>query len=400
MKKAVYRLILFAAVTAFILALSPTAMAESNDTQTKQNQCIASDTNALPDTDKPEQAPPKQPTSDKESAADKDNSQLQLAKEHLRGDFYKESQDSLKWALGIIIGFVVGLIIYTIFKDRKEYEKACENAKEAYNKAELAQTQAEKACEKAREYELKAQEQLATIDKAVKDKLEEIDTKAKETLNAIKAEAKAGQEKIEKKGKEERQKSSDEAERQRKISKLFSKGFKAIEAKDYETAADCYRQIVEVLKEENSSEVYNNWSNALWRLAESKKGKEAEMLLKQAVDKCQKALEINPKDDKAYNNWGASLTVLAHRKKGKEAEDLLEQAEEKLLKAESIKTGAGAYNLACIYALRGNEEKCKEWLKVREKAGTLNTREYAMADYYLKSVRDNDWFKNLRWKGE
>ena len=46
------------------------------------------------------------------------------------------------------------------------------------------------------------------------------------------------------------------------------------------------------------------------------------------------------------------------------------------------------------------KEAVTEWLKVREKTGTLPSREHAMADDDLKSVRDKDWFKKLRWKGE
>ena len=481
MKKAVYRLILFAAITAFVLSLSTSVKAEPNSTEPNQQVCKAAPTSTTCKADKPETAP------HQKSAVSKENSQLQLAKEQLRGDFYKDSQDNLKLALGIIVTFVVGLILYTIFKDRKEYEKACENAERAYDKAELSRTQAEQSHEKAREYELKAQEILASISQLVADKLKEIDTKTKETMDAIKAEAKAGQEEIEKKGNEERQKSLEEAERQRKIFELFNKGTKASDAKDYETAADCYRQIVEDLKEEdkvvynnwgyeltnlanlkkgkeaedlfnqaiekykkaieispNINAAYNNWGWTLLEIAVLKKGKDAEDLFNQAIGKCKKAIEINPNSDMQYNNWGGALSGIAKLKKGKDAEklfnqaiekskkaidikpdfwraydkwglallylaklkggkdaeDLLKQAEEKCLKAESIKTGEGAYNLACVYARRGNEDKCKEWLKVGEKAGTLSSLEHAMDDDDLKSVRDKDWFKKLRWKGE
>ncbi len=438
MKKAVYRLILFAAITAFVLSLYPSVTAEPNSTEPNKQVCKSAPTSTTCKTDKQEPAP------HQKSAGSKENAQLQLAKEQLRSEFYKDSQDNLKWALGIIFAFVLGFILYTIFKDKKEYEKACENAERAYDKAELSRTRAEQSREKAREHELKVQEKLASISQLIADKLKEIDAKAKETMDAIKAEAKAGQVEIEKIGNEERQKSLEEAERQRKIIELFNKGWKAYDAKDYETAADCNRQIVEDLKEEKSSYVYYNWGTALTGLAKSKKGPQAEEFFKQAIEKYKKAIEIEPDFCDAYNNWGAALAALAKSKKGKEAEelfnqaiekykkaieinpdycnayknwglalldlvklkggkdaeDLLTQAEEKFLKAESIKTGEGSYNLACVYALRGNEDKCKEWLKVREKAGILPSRENAMADEDFKSVREKDWFKKLRWEGE
>ncbi len=525
MKKAVYRLILFAAITAFVLSLSPSVKAEPNDTQTKQNQYIASDTKPLSNADKPQPAP------HQKSDVSKENSQLQLAKEQLRGDFYKDSQDNLKLALGIIVTFVIGLILYTIFKDRKEYEKACENAEKAYNKAEVSRTQAKQSREKAREHELKAQEKLASISQLVGDKLKEIDTKAKETMDAIKAEAKAGQVEIEKIGNEERQKSLEEAERQRKISELWNEGLRAEKAGDYESAAKYWGQIETDFKVESPSlycglgtslsrwglqkkgdevdklltqgcekfekavqikpdyhEAYNNWGNVLLGWGEEKEGEAADKLFTQACEKYEKAIQIKQDKCEAYNNWGVTLSSRAEKKQGgeadklftqacekyekalkikqdyhgaynnwgntlsdwaqkkenaeadkiftqacekyekalqikqdyheaydnwgnalvhlaklkggKDAENLLKQAEEKCLKAESIKTGAGAYNLACVYALRGNEEKCKEWLKVKEKAETLPSREHAMADDDLKSVRDKNWFKKLRWKGE
>ncbi|KKL18190.1 hypothetical protein LCGC14_2478010, partial [marine sediment metagenome] len=132
MKKAVYRLILFAAITAFVLCLSPSVKAEPNDTQTNQTQYIASDTKTLPNADKPEPAP------HQKSAVSKENSQLQLAKEQLRGDFYKDSQDNLNSALNTLFTITIavilsafGVIAYFIFKDKRDYKDAVEAAKEA-----------------------------------------------------------------------------------------------------------------------------------------------------------------------------------------------------------------------------------------------------------------------------
>jgi tetratricopeptide (TPR) repeat protein len=482
MKKAVYRLILFAAITAFVLSLLPTVKAEPNDTQTKQTQCIASDTTPLCKADVQKPTPPKQPASDKETHPQK------LEDEKSEANVYKDDVDNLKWAIKVIAGLVTAFVGFAfasmgviLFKNKKDYEHALADAKEAARDAK-------DAAQNAHDLEKEAQQVLVDIEKRATAKLEEIDTKAKETMLAIKAEAKAGQVEIEKKGNEERQKSLEEAERQRKISELFNKAWEADKAKDYQTVADCCMQIVEEQKEDKEPTVYNSWGAALTELAKHKKGKEAEDLFNQAIEKYKKAIEINPDYFKAYSNWGvtliklakskegkeaedlsnqaiekckkaidikpnhymaynnwcAALTELAKHKKGKEAEvlynqaiekciklteikpdawrgynawgaallylaklkggkdaeDILKQAEEKCLKAGSIKTGKGSYNLACLYAHRGNEDKCQEWLKVGEKAGALSPREHAMADDDLKSVRDKDWFKKLRWKGE
>ncbi len=133
MKKAVYRLILFAAITAFVLSLSPSVKAEPNDTQTKKTQCIASDTKTLSNADKPEPAP------HQKSAVSKENSQLQLAKEQLRGDFYKDSQDNLKSALYTLFAITIavilsafGVIAYFIFRDKRDYK--AENDSNNYSK--------------------------------------------------------------------------------------------------------------------------------------------------------------------------------------------------------------------------------------------------------------------------
>ncbi len=402
MKKAVYRLILFAAITAFVLSLCPSVKADPNDTQTKQNQCPVSDSNVPLDADKAKPAPhqksavskqnqcpasdtktlcdtdKREPPRHQKSAVCKENSQLQLAKEQLRGEFYKDSQDNLKWAIKVIIGLVtayIGLALvtmgYLVFKNKKDYTEAVADAKEAARDAK-------DAAKNARELEKEAQQLLADIKKQAETTVEEI----KET------------------SREQKEKSSKEFERQRKFSELVNKAWKAMSAEDYEIADDYYRQIVEDLKEDNDHEIYNNWGIILTNLAESKEGKEAEELFNQAFEKYKKAIEVEPEYCSAYKNWSIALIDMSKLKEGKDVEDLLKQAEEKCLKVESIKAGQGAYNLACVYALRGNEDKCQEWLKVGEKAGTLPTREHAMADDDLKSVRDKDWFKELRWNGE
>jgi hypothetical protein len=78
---------------------------------------------------------------------------------------------------------------------------------------------------------------------------------------------------------------------------------------------------------------------------------------------------------------------------------LLTEAKDKCLEAESIKTGSAAYNLACVYSLLGDKAQCQKWLKVGEKAETLPTRNHAMSDTDLETVRNEEWFKQIHWAG-
>ena len=111
-------------------------------------------------------------------------------------------------------------------------------------------------------------------------------------------------------------------------------------------------------------------------------------------------MAIKPDKYEALKNWGNALSSQAKTKDGAEREGLFKESEKKLLQVEVIKKGRGAYNLACLSALRGDEQGCREWLEVGHDAGTLQTREYAMRDEDFESVRDKDWFKAIRWKGE
>jgi tetratricopeptide (TPR) repeat protein len=120
----------------------------------------------------------------------------------------------------------------------------------------------------------------------------------------------------------------------------------------------------------------------------------------EATEAYKQAIRIKPGDAEAYNVWGGSLGYLAQKKKGKIRQQLLAEEKEKCLKAESIKTGAGAYNLSCVYALQGDKDNCRKWLKVGEQAGTLTTRKHAMTDTDLECVHNEEWFKQIRWSDD
>jgi tetratricopeptide (TPR) repeat protein len=145
---------------------------------------------------------------------------------------------------------------------------------------------------------------------------------------------------------------------------------------------------------------FNSWGDTLICLAQTEKDSNVSAVnYSAACEKFQKATEISPESYKAFNSWGVALTSLAKINNDKKT-SLLKQAESVFLKSDTIKKGYSAYNLACVYALLDEEEKGRQWLKVGKEAKTLPPREYAMKDPDFASMRDKDWFKAIRWKGE
>ena len=91
-------------------------------------------------------------------------------------------------------------------------------------------------------------------------------------------------------------------------------------------------------------EAYNNWGNALIRLAQTKSGIEAEALYKDSFEKYHHAIQIKPDYYEAYNNWGLALSKLAQAKSGIEAEALYKDSFEKYDYATQLKPdGHDAY---------------------------------------------------------
>ncbi len=121
----------------------------------------------------------------------------------------------------------------------------------------------------------------------------------------------------------------------------------------------------------NYHEALNNWGIALSKQAQTKQGDEADALFAQACDKYAAAIAIKPDAHEALNSWGATLINQASTRDGDERLDLLSQAEGKLLQAETLRAGSAAYNLACLYGLRGDAGSAAGWLR---KAKAANIR--------------------------
>ena len=362
---------------------------------------------------------------------------------------HQKTLATIEWAIGIIGSLLIILMGYVVFKNNKEYKDALEQAKEAKNDAK-------EACKEARHWESESKRILENIDKQVKEELEKIKKQGKESIEDIVKQTQTQMRinelwnsalRLEYDGKYE-----EACDKYAEIVTLRPEDYWAYnnwgstlcywarlksDEKIFEQACQKFEQATRIYPDRH--EAYLNWGAALGERAEIKgdeklfeqackifeksfkiksneytlytnwgstlckwaRLKGDEKLFEQARQKFEQAVNIKPNRSEAFNGLAATLLYRAQLAVGKpEYEDLLNQAEEKSLKAESLETGAGAYNLACIYAKRSDKDRCKIWLLVGQEAETLMTREQAMKDGDLDTVRDEPWFKEIKWKGE
>jgi tetratricopeptide (TPR) repeat protein len=135
-------------------------------------------------------------------------------------------------------------------------------------------------------------------------------------------------------------------------------------------------------------EALYNWGSALDDLARLK-GDEA--LFREAFAKYEAALAIKPDKHKALYNWGIALLSLWQLTKDAA---LLDKARDVLDRAEWLNPRK-PYNRACLAALLGDEEGCRERLMRAKEFGTLPPPEHLQTDPDLENMRDKPWFKEL-----
>ena len=163
--------------------------------------------------------------------------------------------------------------------------------------------------------------------------------------------------------------------------------------KRFEKAFEKFENALEI--NPDMHEALNSWGNGLGELAKRKEGAEADKLFEKAFEKYENALEIKPDKHEALYGWGYYLGELAKRKEGEEADKLFEKALEVLMKAEKIKKGAGAYNLACIYSLKGNDKESLRWLKTGLKMKPTTSRSHILSDTDLDNIKETDEFNRI-----
>lgn len=140
------------------------------------------------------------------------------------------------------------------------------------------------------------------------------------------------------------------------------------------------------------SETLYHWGFALFNQAKTKTGDEAEQIFQDAFDKFCFAFLANPESLKPAIDWGAALMALASMKQVSADDHLYDLAIEKFMMAEKIFRGSASYNLACIYAMRGLDEQCREALEASRDSSSLPEVEDILNDADLANVKQSEWF--------
>ena len=109
-------------------------------------------------------------------------------------------------------------------------------------------------------------------------------------------------------------------------------------------AIERYQKATELNKSDYTA--YYNWGTALFEQAKTKEGEEADRLNNMAYEKYSNAVKIEPDFHEAYYNWGFTLYNQAKTKKGEEADRLYEMTYEKY-----------------EHALKVNDHRQRRWLE-------------------------------------
>lgn len=143
------------------------------------------------------------------------------------------------------------------------------------------------------------------------------------------------------------------------------------------------------------AETLYNWGFALLQHARSQEGEVAIKLYEDASDKFKFCLTIDPNYLGAAIDGGVVYMELARKKAVAIDNPLYEQAKAYFERAERIHQGHAVYNLACIFALTGEDEACLAALQDSVKYGSLPAEAEILQDPDLEKVRNKEWFQEF-----
>jgi hypothetical protein len=138
-----------------------------------------------------------------------------------------------------------------------------------------------------------------------------------------------------------------------------------------------------------------NWGVTLLHQAKSKKPPESINIYRNAIAKFSFCMTIDPNYLAAAIDAGVACMDLARARGVPPTDELYEMAKRQFEKANSIQAGVAAFNLACVYGVRGDSEGCIEALKTAKDNGNLPEDTDILADPDLVGIKKEAWFKEF-----
>lgn len=143
------------------------------------------------------------------------------------------------------------------------------------------------------------------------------------------------------------------------------------------------------------SEALYHWGFALLHEAKAQSRDQAVETLEDAISKFSFCLLTAPNYLGAAIDGGVAFMELARISPEESKVYLYKMAEEFFEKAGGIQKGSAAYNLACIYALKGDEDACLAALRLAKEYGSLPDIDAILQDADMAAVLDSAWFKDF-----
>jgi hypothetical protein len=106
-------------------------------------------------------------------------------------------------------------------------------------------------------------------------------------------------------------------------------------------------------------------------------------------------LEKEPDEAWLWLSWGVALSRLAQLPALAEREAVFLLARDVFLWEEAMRPGSEAYTIACIYALMGKFEDCRQWLERARAFKTLPSLLHMQTDADMDPVRGLPWFTEV-----
>lgn len=175
--------------------------------------------------------------------------------------------------------------------------------------------------------------------------------------------------------------------------KQTKKARKSDGAKSEQLYLSAYEGFSDVVKGDLlRGEALYNWGFALLHQAKSQADEQGVKLYLDAISKFTFCLLVEPNHLGAAIDGGVAYMDLARIMTVEANDELYDLAGEFFEDAERIQRGSAAYNLACIYGLRGQNDACAEALELSKEYGSLPNVDDILNDSDLTSVKKSQWF--------